>query len=230
MKKIYTLLAVLLTAAFSLPATAQVFKVTNNGEEVKDGDVITIKAEEEILDYGDFVLERVEAKSNPTVVTGLLIESVAGSSQDVRVTARVDNSTAAGGYAMQMCCGGLCQRAVDGLVTKDFSLKNDPLPTPFQYDVDFLRLGNYGVVKTSVAVVSGSQSLNFNVEFVYEQEEEDNKFDLNGDGNVDVSDVTILVGYVLNPDGTHDTDYNLNGDTGVDISDVTELVSAVLAQ
>ncbi|MBQ7421816.1 MAG: BspA family leucine-rich repeat surface protein [Prevotella sp.] len=57
-----------------------------------------------------------------------------------------------------------------------------------------------------------------------------NPYDQNKDGSVDVSDVTILVGYVLNPDGMHDTDYNLNGDTAVDISDVTELVSAVLAQ
>ncbi|MBR1732391.1 MAG: dockerin type I repeat-containing protein [Alloprevotella sp.] len=229
MKKIYTLLAVLLTAVFSIPATAQVFKVTNNGEDVKDGDVITIKAEEEVLDYGDFVLELVEAKSNPTVVTGLLIENVAGTSQDVRVTARVDNSTAAGGYAMQMCCGGLCQRAVDGMVTKEFSLKSDPLPTPFQYDVDFLAVGNYGTVKTSVTVISGSQTLNFSVEFVYEQEE-GNKFDLNGDGNVDVSDVTLLVGYVLESDGTHDADYDLTGDGAVDIGDVTELVAAVLGQ
>ncbi|MBR1733590.1 MAG: hypothetical protein IJ729_07670, partial [Alloprevotella sp.] len=56
-----------------------------------------------------------------------------------------------------------------------------------------------------------------------------NRYDLNSDGAVDVSDVTLLVGYVLSPDGTHDDDYNLNGDTGVDISDVTELVSAVMA-
>ena len=55
-------------------------------------------------------------------------------------------------------------------------------------------------------------------------------YDLNGDGSVDVSDVTILVGYVLNPDGSHATDYDLNKDGAVDVSDVTELVSTVLAQ
>ena len=57
-----------------------------------------------------------------------------------------------------------------------------------------------------------------------------NPYDLNKDGSVDVSDVTELVSYVLNPDGSHATDYDLNKDSAVDISDVTELVSAVLAQ
>ncbi|MBQ7421144.1 MAG: hypothetical protein IJ722_03325 [Alloprevotella sp.] len=57
-----------------------------------------------------------------------------------------------------------------------------------------------------------------------------NPYDLNKDGSVDVSDVTELVSYVLNPDGSHGTDYDLNKDGAVDVSDVTELVSAVLAQ
>ncbi|MBR1712902.1 MAG: dockerin type I repeat-containing protein [Alloprevotella sp.] len=57
-----------------------------------------------------------------------------------------------------------------------------------------------------------------------------NPCDLNKDGAVDVSDVTELVSYVLNPDGSHATDYDLNKDGAVDVSDVTELVSTVLAQ
>ncbi|MBR1733792.1 MAG: dockerin type I repeat-containing protein [Alloprevotella sp.] len=55
------------------------------------------------------------------------------------------------------------------------------------------------------------------------------RYDLNGDGSVDVSDVTLLVAAVL-ADGAVPAAYDLNGDTGVDIGDVTELVSAVLAQ
>ena len=54
-------------------------------------------------------------------------------------------------------------------------------------------------------------------------------YDLNGDGSVDVSDVTLLVAAVLD-EGAAPAAYDLNGDTGVDIGDVTELVSAVLAQ
>ena len=57
-----------------------------------------------------------------------------------------------------------------------------------------------------------------------------NPYDQNKDGSVDVSDVTELVSYVLNPDGSHTTDCDLNKDGAVDVSDVTELVSAVLAQ
>ena len=55
-------------------------------------------------------------------------------------------------------------------------------------------------------------------------------YDLNGDDRLDVSDVTELVSYVLNFDGSHTTDYDLNEDGAVDVSDVTELVSAVLVQ
>ncbi|MBR1733273.1 MAG: choice-of-anchor J domain-containing protein [Alloprevotella sp.] len=53
-------------------------------------------------------------------------------------------------------------------------------------------------------------------------------YDLNGDGSVDVSDVTLLVSVVL--EEGNDSKYDLNNDGSVDVSDVTLLVSVVLAQ
>ncbi|MBR1712460.1 MAG: choice-of-anchor J domain-containing protein [Alloprevotella sp.] len=53
-------------------------------------------------------------------------------------------------------------------------------------------------------------------------------YDLNNDGSVDVSDVTLLVSVVL--ESGNDPKYDLNNDGSVDVSDVTLLVSVVLTQ
>ena len=50
---------------------------------------------------------------------------------------------------------------------------------------------------------------------------------LNGDGAVDVGDVTTLVAAVLS--GNAPATFDLNGDSTVDVGDVTLLVSAVLS-
>ena len=59
--------------------------------------------------------------------------------------------------------------------------------------------------------------------------EEQNPYDLNKDGAVDVSDVTLLVGYILTPSG-EGTGMDLNADGVVDVSDVTLLVGYILSQ
>ena len=52
------------------------------------------------------------------------------------------------------------------------------------------------------------------------------KGDINGDGNVDVSDVTTLVGYIL--DGETPQNCDLDGDGSVNVTDVTTLVNLIL--
>ena len=54
--------------------------------------------------------------------------------------------------------------------------------------------------------------------------------DVNGDGSVDISDVTALIDYLLSGDaGSVNLDNaNVNGDGGVDISDVTALIDMLL--
>ena len=52
------------------------------------------------------------------------------------------------------------------------------------------------------------------------------KGDINIDGNVDVSDVTTLVGYIL--DGETPQNCDLDGDGNVNVTDVTTLVNLIL--
>ena len=55
--------------------------------------------------------------------------------------------------------------------------------------------------------------------------------DVNGDGNVDVTDVTLLIGYVLADDESTSLDLDVadcNDDGTINISDVTRLIAYVL--
>lgn len=51
---------------------------------------------------------------------------------------------------------------------------------------------------------------------------------MNGDGDVNINDVTSLVNFVLGENGTHSTD--INGDGEVNIMDITELVNHILGK
>ena len=55
--------------------------------------------------------------------------------------------------------------------------------------------------------------------------------DVNGDGNVNINDVTALVNYLLsgNASGINLEAANCNGDNGVNISDVTTLINFLLS-
>ena len=53
--------------------------------------------------------------------------------------------------------------------------------------------------------------------------------DVNNDGVVNISDVTVLISYVLSNSGTINVQAaDLNGDGNVNISDVTMLINQVL--
>ena len=55
--------------------------------------------------------------------------------------------------------------------------------------------------------------------------------DVNGDGNVNISDVTALIDYLLsgNPSGVNVTAADCNQDSSVNISDVTALIDYLLS-
>ena len=54
--------------------------------------------------------------------------------------------------------------------------------------------------------------------------------DANGDGNVDVNDVTTIINYILgkNPNPFNYDNANVNGDTKVDVMDVTLIINIIL--
>lgn len=193
MKKIYTIMAAALVA---VSASAQKFSVTWFGETVADGSTIAIQAEEDDL-FGDGSFVFVEAKSNPTMATGMFFENLSGGALNVTIKATVLETSVTGSYGLQMCCGGNCQRANDGLLTKAFNtatdvMSGDPAHIPFQYDLDFGEVGNYGAVKTKVEISAGGESMTFYVNFVYSDDASVNSATANGyfrmfDGGVSYS-------------------------------------------
>lgn len=62
---------------------------------------------------------------------------------------------------------------------------------------------------------------------IWEAGSAENDYDLNGDGTVNVGDVTLLVSAVLS--GKASAGYDLNGDGTVNVGDVTTLVGIVLS-
>lgn len=64
------------------------------------------------------------------------------------------------------------------------------------------------------------------ISFVVPVEEQTTKGDLNADGNVDVTDVTMLINAILSPTDLAGAD--VNGDGAVDVTDVTQLINIVL--
>ena len=181
MKKIYTIMAAALVA---VSASAQKFSVTWYGETVADGSTITIQAEEDDI-YGDGTFVFVEAKTNPNLSTGMFLENPSGEALDITIKANVLEASVTG-YSLQMCCGGMCQRAVDGAITKNFSATTKDVQTgnvkhiPFQYDVDFGEVGNYGAVKTKVEISAGGESMTLYVNFGYSEDASVNNATANG--------------------------------------------------
>ena len=82
--------------------------------------------------------------------------------------------------------------------------------TPKTIDLEFVNAGYY-TPNGLVDVVKKADTL---------------KGDINGDGKVDVSDVTTLVGYIL--DGETPQNCDLDGDGSVNVTDVTTLVNLIL--
>ena len=54
--------------------------------------------------------------------------------------------------------------------------------------------------------------------------------DVNGDNNVDISDVVALVNIILNGNSDYQAEADVNNDGGIDISDVVALVNIILGQ
>ena len=213
MKKLYTLIA---AALLALPVAAQDFSIENYGKAVEDGGEITVLAEEK--DYG-FIM--VECESNPNSQEGLMLNMK--SSADVMVQAR---DLTGSGKRLLLCCGGTCQQG-SGQVTKQFAA-NAGESIPFQYGIN-LNEGDYGTVRTEVTVTTAKQTQKFYVNFTYNDPSAVDPADLNGDGSVNVGDVTTLVNMILGK-ATMAEGADLNGDDSVNVGDVTTLVNMILGK
>ena len=67
-----------------------------------------------------------------------------------------------------------------------------------------------------------------NIVFTYYKEEGGVEGDINGDGTVDVSDVTALINKILGTSNYTDEVCDINGDGEINVSDVTQLINQIL--
>ncbi len=67
-----------------------------------------------------------------------------------------------------------------------------------------------------------------NIVFTYYKEESGVEGDINGDGTVDVSDVTALINKILGTSDYTDEVCDINGDGEINVSDVTQLINQIL--
>ena len=67
-----------------------------------------------------------------------------------------------------------------------------------------------------------------NIVFTYYKEEGGVVGDINGDGTVDVSDVTALINKILGTSDYTDEVCDINGDGEINVSDVTQLINQIL--
>ena len=103
------------------------------------------------------------------------------------------------------------------------------IPTE-QYTVQALGEGLYKYMVKAV-YLDGTESVWSNIKYVTLTGEGDDLLigDVNNDGLVNITDVTLLIGYVLNDEGgivIENADLNNDGD--INITDVTLLISQVL--
>ena len=108
----------------------------------------------------------------------------------------------------------------------------------YNFDIPFSEIasranpvfpGSTSYLGNVVSLLSGGVSgtpLNFDVVFFYKKASQSLKGDVDADGDVDVSDVTALVGVILATE-THDNT-DINGDGKVNVSDIDVIINIIL--
>ena len=109
---------------------------------------------------------------------------------------------------------------IPGITTRDYSVTG--LETGMTYRYQLITCYADGVIKKS----------NMQLVTLLEQQELTHKpGDVNHDNNVNVSDVTLLIAYLLgSPVDVCTTCADVNGDDSITVSDVTRVISAILSQ
>lgn len=109
---------------------------------------------------------------------------------------------------------------IPGITTRDYSVTGLEMGTTYRYQL--VTCYADGVTKKS----------NMQLVTLLEQQEPTHMpGDVNHDNNVNVSDVTLLIAYLLgSPVDVCTTCADVNGDDGITVSDVTRIISAILSQ
>lgn len=134
MKKCLLLMMVLLSFG-GVTVKAQSFEFQYQGQSLKDGDMVTIAAEENV--FGELGCE-TNPSANPD--NGLVLKSLSGSIADVKAELRITHNTL-GTQILQWCMGGECWPVDDTKVfTKQFTITEN---VQVQFDASNIQSKGY---------------------------------------------------------------------------------------
>ena len=109
------------------------------------------------------------------------------------------------------------------------------LSVPTASWVDTENMGSYPLTLSTIQLNMGTSKTGqkYTIDFdgfetVYNAIPAENKGDINGDGVVNVSDVTALINKILGLSDYSNTACDINGDGVVNVSDVTDLINMIL--
>ena len=101
--------------------------------------------------------------------------------------------------------------------------------------IDAADMMNYPITLNNIQLNMGTSKtgMKYTIDFdgfetVYNAIPAENKGDINGDGVVNVSDVTVLINKILGLSDYSNTACDINGDGVVNVSDVTDLINMIL--
>ena len=137
------------------------------------------------------------------------------------ITIYAGDKTAALNLLMASETGGPDYRLIEGIDAGTFN-----------YTVNDLTAGGTFLYRVKAIYADGTQSAWSNVEEVtlFENGHGYELGDVNHDTVIDVSDVTMLIGYILgNDNGCCVVCADVNGDVDIDVSDVTALIGIILS-
>ena len=134
MKKCLLLMMAVLSFG-GLTVKAQSFEFQYQGQSLKDGDMVTIAAEENV--FGELGCE-TNPSANPD--NGLVLKSLSGSIADVKAELRITHNTL-GTQILQWCMGGECWPVDDTKVfTKQFTITEN---VQVQFDASNIQSKGY---------------------------------------------------------------------------------------
>ena len=154
MKKCLLLMMVLLSFG-GVTVKAQSFEFQYQGQSLKDGDIVTIAAEEDV--FGELSCE-TNPSADPN--NGLMLKLLSSSTADVKATLQITHNTLSPGM-LQWCMGGECW-PVNGtdLFTKQFSVNEH-----VQVQFDATNIQNKGYLLATLKASVGLESHQVTIQF-----------------------------------------------------------------
>ena len=154
MKKCLLLMMAMLSLE-GLSVNAQSFEFQYQGQSLKDGDVVTIAAEEDA--FGDLSCE-TNSSADPN--NGLVLNLLSSSTANVKATLQITHNTLSPGM-LQWCMGGECW-PVNGtdVYTKNFSASDK---VQVQFDATNIQSKGYllATLKASIGLESHQVTIQF---------------------------------------------------------------------